>query len=243
MNRHTVSDKNPVYVNGAERYRVSFTGYLKPTHPKFKAMEERIPREGRRSDGYGLAFLESEEHSVAYYGSISSIDQYKATSGDETATLNPSRGFWVEGWPTGDGWDDYIPNNTWNSSGEGIVTEFAHPRGGKVVVYEFTTVKDGGEKMAMVGFHCDRCHPDPKIDYQSTISNEGPASRRWMGRNARVHVRDHATECRPVDPLLAETVTAIANEKYGTRNPMLTWESRCATEGPCAKIREFKARV
>ncbi|AJF70456.1 hypothetical protein [Streptomyces vietnamensis] len=242
MTRHTVSDTNPTYVTGADRYRIPFTGFLTPDNPQFTVMEEYIQPEHRRSDGYGLAFLESEEHHVLYIGSVRQLQEYRTANTDGTAVLDPAQGVMYAFWPHGKGWDDYIPNNAWNPGGEGIVTEFDHPLGGKVTVYEYLYDNRDGEKVPMVGFHCDRCHPDPKIDHEASMPNRGPQDRRWSARNARVHIRSHADRCRPVDPRIAEVVQQVANEKYGVSNPTVTWESRCATTGPCARIRHLRAR-
>lgn len=237
MTVHTVG-KNPTYVTGADRYRIPFTGILTSEHPQFERMQEFILPEHRHPEGYGLAFLESEEHSATYIGSVRQIEEYRAANTDGTATLDPSQGALYAFWPHGEGWDDYLPNNTWNEGGEGIVTEFDHPLGGKVTVYEY--LKDG---TPMVGFHCERCHPSPDIEHEARMPNRGPHDRRWSGRNARVHIRHHTEQCRPVDPHMAEVVTAVANEKLGTNNPVVTWESRCATTGPCAQIRHLRARA
>ncbi|MGO4459906.1 hypothetical protein AB4039_21805 [Streptomyces sp. M-16] len=243
MAQHTVSETNPTYVTGADRYRIPFTGFLTPDNPKFAVMEEFVLPEHRRPEGYGLAFLESEEHSLTYIGSVRQIEEYRASNGDGTAVLDPSQGVMYAFWPRDEGWDDYLPHNTWNPGGEGIVTEFDHPLGGKVVVYEYLQNDPKADgPTPMIGLHCERCHPRPNLDYDKHRPNTRPHDRRWFARNARAHVRRHAEECRPADPRMAEAVQQIVNEKYGVNNPTVTWESGCATDGPCSQIRHLRAR-
>ncbi|MDH6129404.1 hypothetical protein [Kitasatospora sp. GP82] len=241
MNGHTVSETNPTYVNGANRYRMPFVGILTPTHPQFEEMQEYVLPEHRCPEGYGLVFLESEEHSATYIGSVHQIEEYRAANTDGTAVLDISQGVTYAFWPHGEGWDKYLPANTWNPGGEGIVTEFDHPLGGKVTVYEYLKAGADGEKTPMVAFHCEHCHNEPERDHESAQANREPQDRRWTARNARVHIRQHDQRCRPIDPRIVETVTAVANEKYGVNNPVVTWESRCSTAGPCAQIRHLRA--
>lgn len=233
--RHTISDQNPTYVTGADQYRVSFTAFLTPDHADFAGMEEKLVLpEHRRSEGYGLAFLESEEYSVTYVGTVQQIQDYRVANVGGTATLDVSLGRCYEFWPQGQGWDEVLPHNTWNFGGRGIMTEFDH-RGAKVVVYEYLEDRDG-EQVPMVAFHCPHCHNN---DWQDRDENRGPGNRRWVAAKARQHIR--VSECRPGDPRIAELVTAVANRKHGTNNPVITRDSRCATTGPCAQIRHLRA--
>jgi len=243
MAAHTVSETNPTYVTGADRYKLPFTGFLTPEHPQFEEMEEFFLPEHRRPEGYGLVFMESEEHSATYVGSIRQIEEYRAANTDGTAVVDVSQGTVYAFWPHGTGWDTYLPNNTWNKSGEGIVTEFEHPLGGNVTVYEYLKAGADGEETRMVGFHCERCHRPLGSDHEAGSPNHGPQDRRWSARNARVHIRRYAELCRPVDPRVEEIVTAVANEMHGTNRPVVSFESRCATTGPCAQIRNLRARA
>ncbi|MEU8623121.1 hypothetical protein [Streptomyces sp. NPDC048623] len=239
MTEHTVSPTNPLYVTGASHYRMPFTGFLTPDNPRFEVMQETFKPEHHRPDGYGLGFLESEEYSVLYVGSVQQIEEYRASGG----VLDTSQGVMYAFWPRGEGWEDYVPANTWNTGGEGIVTTFDHPLGGRITVWEWLDTKDDGTTEPMVGFHCERCHRDSKFDHETHMTNTGPQSRRWMGRQARAHIHQHTTKCRPVDPRFAEAAQQAANAHYGGNNPTVTWESRCATKGPCAQIRQLRARA
>ncbi|MFD9047784.1 hypothetical protein [Streptomyces zaomyceticus] len=240
MTAHTVSDTNPTYVTGADQYRISVTGLLTPDNPQFTQMEELLNLEHRRPDGYGIAFLESEEHSRTYYGSIQQIEEHRAGG---SPALDLSKGALYAFWPNGSGWEDFIPATTWNAGGQGIVTEFDHPLGGRVTVYEYVLEGRDTDNTPMVGFHCDRCHPDPNIDHETSMPNRGPQDRRWSARNAREHIRSHTVRCKPIDPHLAEAVQAVANQQYGLNNPTVSWDSHCATTGPCGQIRHMRARA
>ena len=242
MTVHTVSKNNPLYVTGADAYRIPFTGLLTPQNPQFAAMEQFFLPEHRRPEDYGLAFLESPEHSLTYLTSLRQITEYRAANTDGTAVLDPTQGQMYGFWPRDEGWDTFIPANTWNPVGEGIVTEFDHPLGGKITVLEYLKIGTDGEKTPMVGLHCERCHRDPATDLENNLPNNGPQDRRWIARNARLHVRSHTEQCRPINPSIVATVTAVANDMYGTNNPVVSWESRCATTGPCAQIRSLRAR-
>ncbi|WP_030964838.1 hypothetical protein [Streptomyces sp. NRRL S-378] len=71
----------------------------------------------------------TEEHSLT-----SPARSSRAANTDGTAVLDTSPGVLCGFWPQGDGWDAYLPSNTWDPGGEGSVTEFDHPNASKVVV-------------------------------------------------------------------------------------------------------------
>ncbi|MGW6557606.1 hypothetical protein [Streptomyces hydrogenans] len=238
MAKHTVSSENPVHVTGADGYRISRTLVITPDSPAYAETEENLQPAHRRPDGHGIALLESEEHYLAYYGPIAQIAAFR-----ENGTLDTSQGALYERWPHGTQWETLIPANTWTETGEGIITTFDHPLGGQVTVFEFLQDGEDGEKIPMVAFHCDRCHPNPRIDHESTRRNRGPQDRRWTARVARTHIHRHTEKCRPVDPRFAEAAQAMVNKEHGVNNPTVTWESRCATTGPCAQIRHLRARA
>jgi hypothetical protein len=245
MTKHTVSDTNPDHVTGADSYRISMTGLLTPDYPKFAVMEEAtIKPEHRRADGYGVAFLESEEHSVLYVGPVEQLTDYRAASAGGGARLDVTQGVMYDRWPHGEGWDDYIPRNTWNPDGEGIITAFDHPQGGKVYVYEYVKTDDG-RRVPMVTLHCEQCHNISEGfggGGEGERENRGPHDRRWTARLARIHIRRPDDNCRPTDPRFAEAVTAVMNADDGGSRPVVTAESQCATTGPCSRIRHFRAR-
>lgn len=244
MANHTISEKNPLYVTGADQYRTPFTLLLTPTHPRFEELQEFILPEHRRSEGYGMVFLESEEHSATYIGTIQQVKEYVASSA--TTSLDASQGVCYGFWPQGDAWKEAVPDNTWNPGGEGIVTEFVHPKGGRVTVYEFLGAwTEDAPKRPLVTFHCTVCHHNTLYDSGKVHESTGPDRRRWAARNARQHIRSvdsSHSECRITSPRFAEVVTAVANEMHGTNSPVVTWESRCSTEGPCAQIRHLRVR-
>ncbi|MFF4756357.1 hypothetical protein ACWD5R_39565 [Streptomyces sp. NPDC002514] len=246
VNTHYVSETNPTRVTRADWYRISMTGLLTPRHEDFEAMQSVFPSECRRPEGYGLAFLESEEHSRLYVGPIEQITEYKK---DPSKPLDVSQGQTYDKWPNTDEWEQFIPDNTWNPDGRGIITTFAHPMGGDAIVYEFhgSWLKDR-PKRPLVTFHCTHCHADTFHDSGKVHENHGPDDRRWAAQQARQHIHSaerhgvggENSQCRKADPNMMLTVTKIANEIYGTNNPVTPYESMCATSGPCATIRELK---
>ncbi|MFF5475414.1 hypothetical protein [Streptomyces achromogenes] len=246
-NTHYVSDTNPTHVTHAEWYRISLTGILTPQHENFEAMQSIFPPEHRRLEGYGLAFLESEEHSRLYVGSIEQITAYDS---DPSTRLDVSRGQTYDHWPHTDGWSEFIPDTTWNPDGRGVVTSFEHPEGGDVLVYEFHgSWFPGRPTRKLVTFHCMHCHTDTFYDSGKVQENRGPQDRRWAARLARQHIRSakqygvggQNSECRKADPSMMRIVTQVANEVYGRTSPVPSFESVCATSGPCATVRELKA--
>ena len=244
MTNHTVSETNPVHVTSADSYRISITALLTPDHAKFAVMEETIKPEHRHPDGYGLALLESEEHSVMYVGPVRQITDYHAAKETGGATLDVTQGVMYDRWPHGEGWNDYIPRNTWTRDGEGIITSFTHPQGGKVYVYEYVKTDDDGNRTPMVTFHCEQCHNISEGfggGGEGARENRGPHDRRWTARLARIHIRRPEDECRPTDPRFAEAVTAAMNADDGGNRPVVTAESSCATRGACSRIRHFRA--
>ncbi|GAA1111832.1 hypothetical protein [Streptomyces javensis] len=246
-NTHYVSETNPTHVTHAEWYRISLTRVLTPQHENFDGMQSIFPPEYRRPEGYGLAFLESEEHSRLYVGSIQQITEYQ---NDLTMPLDVSQGQTYDKWPHTEGWDTFIPDNTWNPDGRGIITAFEHPEGGDVIVYEFhgSWLKDK-PKRPLVTFHCTHCHQDTFHDSGKIHENHGPHDRRWAARQARQHIHSaqrhgvggENSQCQKADPNMMRIVTEVTNDIYGTNNPVTPYESMCATTGPCATIRELKA--
>jgi hypothetical protein len=232
--KHILSETNPTYVTGADSYRVAFTVLLTPEHPDFAAMEGFVLPEHRRPEGYGLAFLESEEHSLVYIGTFEQIQQHR-----DGAVLDVSAGHCYAFWPDGQGWEQLIPANTWTPDGQGILTEFTH-RGTTVTVYEYLADRDGTQ-VPMVAFHCHHCHNDHRIHHDHAEENRGPQNRRWIAAAARKHVRYADRECQPPDPRIVEAVTAVANKIHGGQWPVVTHESHCSTTGPCADIRHLRA--
>ena len=231
MANHTVSPDNPLHVTGADQYRISFVLALTPEHRDFRIMQEYFAAETHNSQGYALAFLESEEHSMMAVASIEKIDDY------QTGKINPRIEHFY-GWPHGKGWDNFIPHNTWNENKEGLVTEFEHPQGGKVVVYEYLDTRDD-KKIPMITFHCEQCH---NFEQEEARENTNPHMRRWLCRKARGHVHRPEEFCQPMNPQWNEIVTAVVNSETGRNDPVVSTGSRCATGGPCSRIRHFRAR-
>ncbi|MGW1596822.1 hypothetical protein [Streptomyces sp. NPDC002343] len=64
------------------------------TNPGYEDMVEILKDNGHDThpEGYGLIFLESEEFSATYFGSIAQIEQYQRDNVDGTATFDASQG-------------------------------------------------------------------------------------------------------------------------------------------------------
>ncbi|MFD4756390.1 hypothetical protein [Streptomyces sp. NPDC058426] len=260
---HHVSGSNPVHVTSCDRYRLPVVGTLTPDHPDYAAMVEILKENGHdtRPEGYGLIFLESEEFSATYFGSIEQIEQYKRENTHGQATFDASKGVMYAYWPRGKGWDTYLPRVFWNqvargaiADGVGLVTAFAHPTrvGAEVLVYEFEGAwRRGDQPQHLVTHHCTACHADTFLDVGHVHENSGPDSRRWAARQARRHllsaarhgVGDPNSDCRPRDGSMLRAVNAVARDMRGLTGNVLpdTDDAYCATHGPCSLTRELRA--
>jgi hypothetical protein len=262
---HHVSETSPAHVTSCDSYRVSLVGAIVPGNPGYEDMVGMLKDNGHdtRPEGYGLIFLESEEFSATYFGSIEQIEQYKRDNIDGKATLDVSQGVVYAQWSHGKGWGDFLPRAFWNvqargaiADGVGLVTAFAHNEtpGAEVIVYEFEgTWRPGGEAQQLVTYHCTACHLDTFHDSGHVHDNTGPSSRRWAARQARQHlisaarhgVGDKQSACRPHNGQMLRAVNAVARDKWGTTGNALpdTDDGYCATKGPCSIIRELGAGV
>jgi hypothetical protein len=263
---HNVSETNPTHVTSCDRYRLPLVGTIAPGNPGYEDMVEMLKDNGHhtRPEGYGLIFLESEEFSATYFGSIEQIEQYKRDNTDGNATFDAQQGVTYAQWPHGKGWDEFLPRVFWNvdargaiADGVGIVTAFEHPvtPGAEVIVYEFEGkwLRDS-DPTQMVTYHCTACHQDTFHDSGHVHENNGPHDRRWAARQARQHIvsaarhgvnRDGQSQCRPADPQMLKAVNAVARDQLGLSNNPLpdTDDAYCATKGPCSLIRELRAGV
>jgi hypothetical protein len=262
---HHVSDTNPAHVTGCDRYRLPLVATIVPGNSGYEDMAGMLRDSGHhtRPEGYGLIFLESEEFSATYVGSIEQIEQYKRDNVDGTATFDASQGVMFAQWPHGKGWDAFIPRVFWSmeargavADGVGLVTAFAHTEvpGAEVIVYEFEgTWRPGGEPQQLVTYHCTACHLDTVHDGGHVHENTGPGRRRWAARQARQHiisaarhgVGDANSACRPDDGQMLRTVNAVARDVWGTQGNALpdTDDGYCAAKGPCSIIRELRAGI
>ncbi|MFF3531381.1 hypothetical protein ACFYX5_32370 [Streptomyces rubiginosohelvolus] len=264
---HHVSESNPAHVTGCDAYRLPLVGYLVPgVTPGYDDMVQMLKDNGHdtRPEGYGMVFLESEEFSATYFGSIQQIEQYQRDNIDGHAPFDASLGVMYARWPRGKGWDDFLPRRAfWNvggrgavADGVGLVTAFAHNEvpGAEVVVYEFEgRWTPDGQTGQLVTYHCTVCHQDTFYDSGHVHENTGPISRRWAARQARQHiigadrhgVGDTNSPCRPNNGEVLRAVNAFARDMWGTSGNALpdTDDAYCATQGPCSIIRELRAGV
>lgn len=264
---HRTSEKNPNHVIGADRYRLPLTGFIVAGAPGFDDMVKWLAdcedEQGKslhtRPEGYGLIFLESEEHAATYFGPIEQVQRYRDENVDGTATFDQSEGVTVGGWPQGKGWDEFLPRVFWNQGGVGIVTAFAHNAipGAEVIVYEYEGtwgMGDKSEPRPMVTYHCTGCHKDTLHDSGHMHENKGPHDRRWMARKAREHItgavrhglRNENSLCRPGSSVeMLRVVNEVAASQLGPGYlPHPEDEGGyCAVKGPCSILRDMRAGV
>ncbi|MGC4923800.1 hypothetical protein ACLQ17_25715 [Streptomyces sp. DT197] len=260
---HHVSATNPAHVTGCDTYRISHATTISPQLPAFEDMVDVLQENGlhTRPEGYGVIFLESEEHELTYFGPIEQIEQFKRDNANGPATFDHGQGVMCPRWLQGKGWDDVVPRTTWNNKahgavadGVGIVTAFAHTEdpNAEVIVYEYEGAwGPEGTPGQMVTYHCTACHKDTIYDSGHIHENTSPHSRRWTARQARQHILSAAkhgvggrhSACRPGNGAMLRAVNALARDMYGTSgNPLPdTDDTYCATQGPCSIIREMRA--
>lgn len=268
--QHETSPSSPNHVTGGAGYRVSLTGTLTAEHPQFDEMVKYLDLgDGRnlhtRPEGYGVAFLESEEHSISYFGPLEQLREYqRASAAGENPKLDGSQGEMFERWPHGKGWDDFLPVTYWNmkpagaiDDGIGIITAFAHNAipGAEVIVYEYEgRWSHDGDPVKMVTYHCTGCHKDTLHDSGHMHENKGPTDRRWMARKAREHITSavrhgvgsEGTLCRPGsgnEMLRVVNKVASANLGPGYLPHPEEEDAYCAVKGPCAILRDMRAGI
>ncbi|MEW2173408.1 hypothetical protein AB0935_26305 [Streptomyces sp. NPDC007027] len=263
---HHVSESNPAHVTSCDAYRLPLVGYLLPdVTPGYADLVQLLREDGHdtRPKGYGVVFLESEEFSATYFGSVEQIEQYQRDNIDGPAPLDASQGVMYAQWPRGEAWDSFLPTVFWNAAkrgaaadGVGLVTAFAHNAmpGAEVVVYEFEgRWLPDSEPKQLVTYHCTACHQDTFHDTGHVHENTGPTSRRWAARQARQHIigaTRHGigaknSPCRPNNGEMLRAVNAVARDMWATTTNALpdTDDAYCATKGPCSIIRELRAGV
>jgi hypothetical protein len=195
-NVHQMPADNPVYVTGSRLYRMSWADVVERADPRFAALTEVFPGQYRPGGTFGVAGLESQEHSILWMGSADVITRFR----DDPEHVVPwaefgEQGVYADRWPNSAAWLDFIPPTTWNPGGQGIVAE--HSFGGaKVIVYELlgrpALLSEGTKNepeglVPVVTFHCTRCHMAGS--HSDRFMSASPADRRMAGLRARKHMR------------------------------------------------------
>ncbi|MCF6467438.1 hypothetical protein FAF44_03285 [Nonomuraea sp. MG754425] len=200
-NTHQVSPNNSTYVTSAAQYRMSWAAVIERSHPRWDALTEGFIEEHRPTDTFGVAGLESQEHSAMWLGPADIIARFVANPVAVPWSELTQHGGFADRWPNGNAWNELIPHTTWNPDGQGIVTEFQFDDGGSVVVYELlgrpALLSPGvdaiGEGLVpVVTFHCTRCHYDG--DHSDRHMSAAPDDRRTVCKKARQHTR--SDRCR-----------------------------------------------
>lgn len=268
---HPTSETNPSHVIGAPGYRVSMTSVLPATDPRFADCVTWLTEGERnlhtRPEGYGMIFLESEEHSATYFGPMEQVTEFRREMDQNPggSSWDQEQGVCIAQWPHGKGWDDFLPPVYWNmeqtgalADGVGLVTAFAHNAvpGAEVIVYEYEgRYSPGGDAHKLVTYHCTACHNDThRFGGGDVHENTGPHDRRWTARKARQHITaavrlgpgHEDSPCRPGSGNeMLRIVNQVAREMRGTTGDALPSEESayCAAKGPCSLLRELRAGV
>lgn len=259
-NPHQLSPTNPTHVIGAARYRLSWTGVIEGSDPRFDALTETFVEPYCPAGTFGVAGLESQEHSVLWFGPADIVARFEAdpAAGIPFAAFN-EHGVRGDRWPNTDAWLQVIPESTWNPGGQGLVAEYAFDDA-QVVVYELlarpallsrSAAEAEPGPLPVVTFHCTRCHYEG--DHGDRYQSAGPDDRRLVCRKARQHMQ--AGQCRGsdatdwADRMVATVEHVIAGAPEPTEVIGL-FASRCQTRevrstdvmtsSSCAEIREAR---
>ncbi|MEV4078914.1 hypothetical protein AB0J43_01305 [Nonomuraea fuscirosea] len=262
-NIHHVKDDNPAYVTGADRYRMSWAAVIEPTHPQWDALTEGFIEEYRPTDTFGVAGIESQEHSAMWLGPADIIARFIAHPVAVPWGELAVHGGYADRWPNGDAWNALIPHITWNPDGQGVVAEYPFDDGnGSVVVYEVLgrpallsagVCEIGADPVPVVTFHCTRCHYDGHSS--DRYMSARPDDRRTVCRKARQHMQ--SGNCRGEeanargDQMIAAVQAAIGNPITGSTDGLhAAW---CQTrdldpngvmvESSCAEVREARVHT
>lgn len=242
---HYVSEDSPNFVIQSNAYRMTASTLVKRGTPAFNELQDNIRGEHRRDDAYALFWLESEEHTILHVTSPDVLARYEATR----EPLDLSTGVNQDRWPHSGPWEELAPKGFWNEGGEGIVSYLDHPeRPSGIVVYEYLghkTILKEGDPEHLVTFHCTVCHAHSGGD---VFENTAASRRRWVGRKARQHASSVArhgvgdfggnsqSECRPMGADIRQVIATVTDTPYSEN------ASDCAAYGPCATIRNLKAK-
>lgn len=195
-NTHQVSPNSSTYVTSAAQYRMSWATVIERSHPRWDALTQGFIEEYRPTDTFGVAGVESQEHSAMWLGPADIIARFAANPVAVPWSELTQHGGFADRWPNGDAWNELIPHTTWNPEGQGIVTEFEFSDCGSVVVYELlgrpallsSGVSESPEGLVpVVTFHCTRCHCEG--GHGDRYMSADPDDRRTVCRKARQHMR------------------------------------------------------
>jgi hypothetical protein len=262
-NVHHVSPDNPTYVTGAANYRMSWAAVIERSDPRWDVLTEGFIEEYRPADTFGVAGVESQEHSLLWLGPAEVIARFIADPVAIPWVELAENGGYANRWPNGDAWNALIPHTTWNPDGQGIVAEYPFDDGnGSVVVYELLgrpallspgVTAIGDEPVPVVTFHCTRCHYEG--DSGDRHMSAAPDDRRTVCRKARQHTRPG--RCRGEeanargDEMVAAVQAFIGNPVTGSKEGLhAAW---CQTKdlnpneimafSSCAEVREARVHT
>jgi hypothetical protein len=260
-NTHTTG-ANPVCVKRAAYYRLSWAAVIEAADPRHGPLTGVFAPEYRPHSTFGLAGLESQEHSVLWIGDPAPI---AAMTGPQPIRIPwdvlGTTGLRTDRWPSTNAWLEFVPPGTWNPGGEGIVAEYDF-EGFRVVVYEIigrpalltpgARTSPGGP-VPTVTFHCTRCHL--AADEHDRHQSASPDDRRAACQAARRHMRPGNCAGAAGTARCDEMVAVVQQAVAGRPRPASTaglYASQCSTSstdpatfhaGSCAEVRVARTRT
>jgi hypothetical protein len=230
-NEHRVDKNNPVRVVGARQYRVSWMTVIERNRPDYDKLASIFEGPGRPAHSFGVAGLESQEHSVFWVGPPAVIADFEAKVAAATWLLDVRPlfdemnrcGGYAERWPNDEAWLNLIPATTWNPGGQGIVTEYDFD-GASVVVYELLgrpsllspgVKRDPKGPVPSLMYHCTRCHHGG--DHGNRYMSAGPDDRAVICRKARQHMRPG--NCDGAEAVTRGNIMVAAVQSVATKMP------------------------
>jgi hypothetical protein len=262
-NVHEVSPDNPARVIRSRYYRMSWAGIVERGDPRSGELAEVFPEQYRPAATFGVAGMESQEHSVLWIGEPGVIARFR----DDPRHAVPwaelgEQGSWADRWPDSDAWREFIPAATWCPGGQGIVTEYGFG-GAKVVVYELLgrpALLSAGAKgdpegpVPVATFHCTRCHAVDTCDHR--YMSASPEDRRAACRAARRHMLPGRCEGAAATARGDQMVAAVSQVARGVPVPRDTaglYAASCqarqvrpddiGAHSTCAEVREARTHT
>jgi hypothetical protein len=262
-NVHEVAPDNSARVTRSKLYRMSWADIVDRDDSRFGALTEVFPEPYRPAGTFGVAGMESQEHSILWIGQPGVIARFR----DDPEHVVPwaelhEQATWVDRWPNSRAWLEFIPATTWNPGGQGIVTELAFD-GAKVIVYELLgrpALLSAGPKgdpagpVPVVTFHCTRCHAEDTRDHR--YMSASPDDRRAACQAARRHMlpgRCEGAEATARGDQMVAAVNRVFRGVPAPRDMSGLYAASCQTSevrpddvgaaSTCAEVREARTHT
>lgn len=263
-NTHHVKEPNSTYVTHADQYRMSWATIIERSHPNWDALTGCFTDDSQPTDTFGVAGLESQEHSVLWIGPADVIARFQADPVAIPWSEFNQQGIWGDRWPNGDAWYELIPRTTWTPDSQGVVTEYPFEDGnGSVVVYEMLGrpallspgVSESPEGLTpLVTFHCRRCHEESGS--HDRYMSASPQDRRTVCLKARQHMRPgqcRGAEANARNDRMVAVVREVISKRPVTGSTEGLYAAQCQIKDPnpnsimasssCAEVREARTHT